>query len=152
MAKLNNDKASATAESSSNFEPVEDGVYHARLMDVRTDGEGRSGPYWTWEYDIIEPGEAKGRKQWNNTSLADNALWKLKETFDAFGVPTDTDTDDLMGGTVKLVISQRVIQAGSRKGEMGNQVDRVMPKDEDFKAEESEEASVSASGGKEDIF
>jgi hypothetical protein len=81
---------------------------------------------WVWVYEILGP-KGKGRKQWNNTVLTDKALWKVAESFEAFGVSTDTDTDELIGCTVVLDIAQRMITAGSRNGQIGNDITRVMP-------------------------
>lgn len=151
MAKLNKGMAKKTAEASSNFEPLEDGAYHVRLTKVDTDRTGGAGPYWSWEFDVVEPGDYEGRKLWNNTSLSEQALWKLNEAFKAFGVDTDTDTDELLGQVCKAIVSTRTIPSGARKGELGNQVDKLIPKDPDFEAAEP----VAASGGssaEEDIF
>ncbi len=135
MAKLNKEKQKQTAASASGFEPIPNGAYHVKLAEVRTDGEGPSGPYWTWEFDIVEEGH-QGRKLWNNTSLSSKAAFKMKETYDAFGVGYDTDTDDLIGQCVKAIVSTRTIEAGARKGELANQIERLTPPDEDFTAPE----------------
>jgi hypothetical protein len=153
MAKLNKNSAKEVESAASGFDPLPDGAYHFILKDVDPSREGKAGPYWSWEFECVETGVVevavrdangqetgktkemalKGRRQWNNTSLSQ--AWSLKQTFDAFGVPADTDTDELLGTKpVKLVISQRVIQEGNRKGELTNNVDRVMPPDEDFLA------------------
>lgn len=131
MAKLNKTMQKEVDNASSGFEPMPDGVYHFILKDVDATREGPKGPYWSWEFECIEE-PYKGRRQWNNTSLAQ--AWSLKQTFDAFGVPVDTDTDELIGKPVRLVLSTRVIQEGNRKGEPTNQVDRVRPADEDSEA------------------
>lgn len=147
MAKLNKEKAEqAAAAESSSFDPIPDGAYHVRLRDVDTSREGKAGPYWSWEYEVVD-GEHKSRRLWNNTSLSEAAMFKVKETFDAFGVETDTDTDDLLGSVVKVIVSTRTIQQGARKGEPANQIDRVVPKDEDFEVPEAESQPTA-----EDIF
>lgn len=148
MAKLNKQTAEAVAEASDSFELIPTGVYHARLMEVDATREGAKGPYWVWQYDIVEPGEAKGRKVWNNTSLSSAAQFAMKQTFDAFGVTTDTDTDDLMGKIVRVSVSSRTIQSGPRKGELANQVDRILPADEEFELEDDGPSDVQP----EDIF
>ena len=149
MAKLNKQmqKQTEKAESGGSYEPVEPGVYHLRLRDVNTDGSGAKGPYWSWEFESVTPGSV-GRRFWNNTSLSEAAAFKMKETFEAFDVPLDTDTDDMLGLIVKARISIRTIQAGNRKGELANQIDRLEPKDEDFElpdeaaGEKQEEESI----------
>lgn len=140
MAKLNKEaqKAAESAESSG-FEPLPDGVYHAKLRDVDTTRSGPKGPYWSWEFEVIGE-EFKGRRLWNNTSLSESAAFKMKETFEAFGAPLDTDTDDLIGMVVKLQVSQRTIQEGTRKGEIANQIDRLKPADGEVAAQVASEA------------
>lgn len=126
MAKLNKKLQDRVDKAeTSGFEPVPDGVYYLQLFDVDASREGPKGPYWSWEFNIVESDEYDGRKQWNNTSLSAAADFKMKETYEAFGVPLDTDTDDMLGMVVKGQISQRVIQSGDRMGEMGNQIDRL---------------------------
>lgn len=150
MAKLNKGKAKEAAEATSGFEPVEDGVYHARLKEVDPTREGPKGPYWSWEFEIVEPGPAFKRKQWNNTSLGQ--AWSLKQTFDAFGVPTDTDTDEVVGKVVRIVLSTRTIQSGPREGELTNQVDRVIAADPDFELPEEIASTITNGAGAEEIF
>lgn len=152
MAKLNKQMAKRTAEASSGFEPIPDGAYHVRLVEVDSSREGNAGPYWSWEFDVVEPGDGLNRKLWNNTSLSEQALWKLQETFKAFGVPEDTDTDEILGRVCKAIVSTRTIQQGQRKGELTNQIDRLVPKDEDFEAPEPAGAAAGGSSAEEDIF
>lgn len=151
MAKLDKEHQKQTSEAEgSSFDPLPNGWYHARLRDVDATGEGPKGPYWTWEYEIVEGAHAK-RRIWNNTSLSEAAAPLLRQTFDAFGAAYDSDTDDLLGQVVKLNVTQRTIQEGSRAGELTNQVQRVAPKDEDFEVdEELVGAASSAPAGSED--
>jgi hypothetical protein len=128
MAKLNKKTADAVEKAESGFKPMDEGIYHFILKDVDATREGKKGPYWSWEFECIEE-PYKGRRQWNNTSLSQE--WSFKQTFEAFGTTPDTDTDDLIGKPVRLVLSIRTIQEGTRKGELTNQVDRVRPADEE---------------------
>lgn len=129
MPKLNNEIAQKVdkAASDSGFTPMDPGQYRARLSKVEAKNAASSGnPMWTWEYEVVQEPYV-GRKQWNNTVLTDAAMWKLAETFSAFGVSTDTDTDELIGCTVLLNVTQRVIPTGNKAGQTGNNVDQVMP-------------------------
>lgn len=139
MPKLDADTAGAVDEASGGFEPLEAGIYYLRLRDVDGSREGPSGPYWSWEFDVIqsETDSIAAGRLWNNTSLSEAARFKLKETFDAFGVPTDTDTDELVGQCVKAVVSIRTIQQGARKGEQANQIDRLVKVPDDWEAPEA---------------
>lgn len=116
--------------SSSDFEALPEGRYTAKLNDVDTTKEGAKGAYWSWEFEIVD-GEFKNRKLWVNTSLSEKADWKMKEVFTAFGYDADTDTDELVGEQVRLQVSQRAIESGPKKGDIGNNVDRVMPVGDD---------------------
>lgn len=127
MPKLGKQKAASVADQeTSSFEALPEGVYICSLKQVEV-REGQKAPYWSWEFEVIQPDEHENRKLWVNTSLADNAEWKLKEVFEAFGVPTTTDTDELIGQVAKLIVTQRTIERGARAGEIGNNVDRVLP-------------------------
>ena len=150
MPQLSKTTAGAVAEATGSFEPLEDGVYHARLVNVEVK-PGAAGPYWAWEYDVTDQPYVN-RKLWNNTSLSEAALWKLKESFDAYGVETDSDTDELIGQIVKLVVSSRVIQQGARKGETANQIDRVIAADEGYEAPASSNGGSKTAGHDDDLF
>jgi hypothetical protein len=111
------------------------GFYWAKLLDCKvSDAPGGSGfHYWIWEFgDLsnVETKETAPGRQWMNTSLSPNAQWKLAEVFEAFGVSPDTDTDELLGTEIGLFIGQREIEQGQRKGQIGNQVERVVSLDE----------------------
>lgn len=83
---------------------IDEGVYLVRLDGpVEAKPSQASGnTTWAWPF-IIEPGQPfAGRKVTHRTTLTDNMFWKLKETFDAFGVPTSTDTDELTGKVVRV--------------------------------------------------
>ena len=133
IPKLNKKQAKAVDNASSSFEPLDDGVYHARLRGVTvSENPGPSGShYWKWEFEIVEEPYVN-RRLWTNTSLAENAAFKLNEAFAAFDENTDTDTDELCGRICKLVVSTGVIQSGARKGEISNSIERIAPADEDF--------------------
>lgn len=144
MAKLNKATAKSIDEAKDGFEPLPVGTYHVKLLDVDATREGPKGPYWSWAYEVVEPG-FQGRRLWNATSLADGAQFGLKQTFAAFGVPTDTDTDDLCGRVIRAVVQHRVIQGGAREGQIGEQVSRLLPADPEF-------VTDSSSDEDEDIF
>lgn len=142
MAKLDKKTRERVAKAeSSGFEPIPDGAYHLRLRDVDTTRSGEKGPYWSWEFEVVysESGEFDNRRLWNNTSLSEKADFKMKETYEAFGVELDTDTDEMIGMVVKGIVSQRTIQQGARKGELSNQIDRLKPADEEILAKVKEE-------------
>jgi len=128
MPKLNSATAAKVEEAEGgNFEAMPEGIYDAVLDGEVETGDGTNGIYWKWTFKITTDGEFEGRNAWLNTSLSDKAMWKLKEVFEAFGVAADTDTDDLIGKPVKLMIVQKIIGGGSRKGDIGNEIRQVLP-------------------------
>jgi len=146
MPKLNQEIAQKVESAEDGFVPVPEGVYTLQLLEDVEVKDGKKAPYWRWTFAIPEGHEFAGRKFWTNTSLSEAAFFKLKETFAAFGVPTDTDTEDLVGKKVKALILQRTIQGGSRAGEMGNEIDKLMPLDSDDSAVSTEKASAKGNG------
>lgn len=127
MPKLPKATADAVGNATSNRDPLPDGTYTVRLREVSANTSRNSGnPYWSWEYEVVD-GPHKGRRLWDNTSLSEKALWRVNQVFQAFGVGPDTDTDELLGSQVRAVVSQREIEGGSRAGEIGNQIERLLP-------------------------
>ena len=151
MPKLNQDVSQKVDNAEDGFKPIEEGVYVLQLVEDVEVNEGNKGPYWKWTFEIpADQPQYVGRKFFTNTSLSEAAFFKLKETFGAFGVPTDTDTEDLVGKRVKAVIGIRTIQGGSRKGEMGNDITKLLPLDAEDPATEDAKVSTakaSAKGG-----
>lgn len=138
MPKLGAELASGvkTAAENSGFTPMDEADYYARLVEVEAKPASTGSPMWVWKYEVLGPvspkaGEAedryRGRNQWVNTVLTDKALWKVAEQFSAFGVPTDTDTDELIGCTCIIKVIQRKITGGAREGQIGNDVQRTLP-------------------------
>lgn len=143
MPKLPDDVAAEVAEEEvASFEALPEGIYLASLADVEVK-PGNVADYWSWRFtDLVlmdtDPPTPYPGSAWINTSLSENAKWKMKEVFDAFGVAPDTDTDELLGEPVRLAITQRVIEKGARVGEIGTNVDRVMPAEDDDGEPETE--------------
>ena len=113
------------------FEPLEDGVY---VLSFEEDVEvkvGPKGPYWSWKFVARQEDNPSMTRTkvtlFHNTSLSKAAAFKLKETFVAFGVSANTDTEDLVGQKVRGHVSQQVIEQGKRKGEIGNQLEELLP-------------------------
>ncbi len=153
MASLPAAAQDTTGVQDQEFAPMPVGIYHGRLMDVDTSRSGPAGPYWTFQYDIVTPG-FENRKLWDNVSLSEKAAFKRKQVWEAFGVPLDTDTDDMCGSVVKLQVTHRTIQSGAREGEIAEQIGRVSPADPAF----AELSAVKGATGKpavqsaEDLF
>lgn len=127
MPKLDKDAATKVAEVESSTGIMDEGVYEMTLIEVQA-RPGEKGPYWSWTFKMPEDAPRYGKwQQWLNTSLSEASAWKLKEVFDAFGVPTDTDTDELIGRKVRIKVVQTTAKTGKRAGELVNQVAEVLP-------------------------
>lgn len=129
MPKLSKDiaKKAAKAESKGGSrEPMPEGDYRVRLLEVEAKESSNGNPMWNWKYEVVE-GDFAGRFLWNNTTLVDAAMWAVNQTFEAFGVSTDTDTDDLIGEEVGVSVSIGEIGAGANQGKKRNNVESVFP-------------------------
>lgn len=141
MPKLSKGKQKSVAKAEGGgFEVLPEGRYKGQLKRCIADKDGRplegaAGPYWQWEFENVTSLDGSGKvwpgRQFVITSLSDNADFKMREVFDAFGFSYDSDTDEMIGEWIILVVSQRPIGAGPRKGEIGNQVDKCLPLNED---------------------
>jgi hypothetical protein len=130
MPKLNPQAAKTTSEAESTGGLMDDGIYRMQLRSVKvSDKPGPSGHfYWTWEFEVpADADQYPKRRQWATTSLSPEAAWKLKEVFDAFEVPVDTDTDELIGRYVDVEVGHRTISKGQRAGELANSVGKLFP-------------------------
>jgi hypothetical protein len=124
--------------------PLPAGRYIAQLEEVEVK-EGEKGDYWQWAFKLVGE-EGQGRKQWVYTSMADNAAWKLKEVFTAFGYSLDSDTDEMIGEKVLLTITVGTQQTGDNKGAKVNRVAKVLPLDDDSEDEDGNGADEDEKG------
>lgn len=98
---------------SSGFEKIEPGTYLARVSNIEERTSKAGKPYLNWEFTLIG-GDVDGRKTWYMTSLAPNALWKLKDMLvKAFGRDKEEvsgnfelDPTDYIGEEVALIIGE----------------------------------------------
>lgn len=149
MPKLPTQAATAAKEAAerSGFKPIEEGTYEARLTGVKaTNAKSSGNPMWVWELEIVEA-PYRGRKLWVNTVLTDAAMWKVAEMFNAFGVDTDTDTDEIIGDHCNVDVVQRTIESGARAGQVGNDVQRAWPLEGADEAPKASAAAAAGSGG-----
>lgn len=132
MPKLDDETAQAVAEAESSGGIMEEGIQESVLLEV-TVHDGKEHPYWKWTFQNPAenadgtPHPYKNWKHWHITSLSPAASFKLNEAFEAFGVPSDTDTDELIGQRVRIVVGTRTVQAGKREGELANTVENLLP-------------------------
>jgi len=83
------------------------GIYRARVSGLERK-EGQKAPYLLWTFTSAEP-DTEGLKSTIMTSLSANALWKLKEVLQAFGVKADSplrfDTEKFVGRPAMIEVA-----------------------------------------------
>lgn len=135
MPKLNSKQTRMVEDAAEReFILLDPGLYLAALQKVEAK-EGKNGPYWEWEFLLTEDENGDGLETnvtlWDNTSLSEKAAWKLKAHFAAFGVPPDTDTDDLLGEWIWVDVGHEVQSQGARAGKLRNTVIALQPVESD---------------------
>lgn len=99
MPALNDEMAQKTANAESSGGGgalLPDGYYEAKLVEVKSSTSRAGNAMWVWTYHVGP--DKKEMKEY--TVLSDDALWKLRDTYEAFGAEVGSDTDDLIGRTV----------------------------------------------------
>ncbi|HXJ63895.1 MAG TPA: DUF669 domain-containing protein [Actinomycetota bacterium] len=134
------------------FSALPAGLYLIRVTEVKTDGQSSNkNPMWTLTLEVeggpndLTEDKHKGRKLWENLVLTEAAAWKVKQVFNALGFTMDSDADEFLNERAVVQVTQREIEQGNRKGEMGNNITRWASADD---AEAS--APVAASDGEDD--
>ena len=126
--------AAENAEGGGGTSPLEEGLYLLRIRGVDVTGKGAAGPYWTWEFDVVQgvDGRSRGRKRlWDRISLSEKAAWRVKQFYEAVGFTFDSDTDEMLGEHVGAYVVQEPIQSGPKAGQMGNTIQEYRALDED---------------------
>lgn len=132
MAQLGADKVAIAENASDPSSVIDDGIYLATLEGEVEVKASTNGSTWVWTF-VIDPGQPfAGRKVWHRTWTSDASLWKLKDTFAAFGVPMSTNTDTLEGEKVRLKIIVKDHYSGELEEETGllkqqHDVSKVLP-------------------------
>lgn len=127
MPRLKDDVAAKVEAAEDGFKPLDPGIYVVQLKEDVEIKEGAKGTYWKWTLEIPAGEPGAGRRLWTNTSLSEAAFFKLKEMFAAFGVPVNTDTEELVGRKIRVQVKHATINQGSRKGELSNEIEKCLP-------------------------
>lgn len=132
MPKLSGENAKKVAEvedsgGGGQYGPIPEGKYRARLLEVESAKTQKGAPKWVWKFEVSDPAEYAGRWLWEHTAIQDSTMWKIRQVFDAFGVAADTDTDDLIGSAIDVMVKIETAQAGKMKGKEVNTIDQFLP-------------------------
>lgn len=115
-------------EEGSKFTLLPIGKFRVKLTDVESTESAKGKPMWVWKFETVEfldgtsDGSNKGKEVWYRTVIQDNTLWDLDRVFAAFDADPDTDTDDIVGDEIVVMIDQEMITGGKSKGKMGNSI------------------------------
>lgn len=105
-------------------EPLEEGIYNVVISKAEEKESSAKNPMIVLEYDV--QGVEGNRKLWDNYPIMTKTLWKLKELFDAIGIPTDSivdmDVAELVGQSLKVKVIQEIYN-----GDVTNRVKKVYP-------------------------
>lgn len=128
---------------------VPDGWYHAKVSDTSVE-EGSQAQYIKWTYELMDP-ELKGRKVYDNTSLAPQSLWNLRNLLETLGVDTpdgeaDLDLDSYHGLELMVHIENEVYEGKERP-----KVSDFKPLDETTSTEDDDEKPKKGDGKKEEV-
>jgi hypothetical protein len=126
MPQLNPTLAGQIDEEPESIGILDPGVYDVALVSVEA-RPGKVAPLWTWKFEIPAGQRGAGRQFYHNTSLSEAARFKVKETFDAFGVTAGTDTDLLIGRRVRALVIKTIAEQGKRQGQFVNQIQELYP-------------------------
>jgi hypothetical protein len=80
------------------FEALPAGRYHVRITDVERKETGENSknpgtPMIRVEYTIVQDGEYKNRRVWDNLVLSQSSLWKTKQLVVAAGAVTKEEAE-----------------------------------------------------------
>lgn len=111
-------------------EPLEEGTYLLTVAKAEEKLSSTGNPMISIEYDVTSTADGEvvegGCKLWDNYSLQSQALFKLKELFDALGMDTSTVCDIEVSDLTGQQVMAKVIQE-TYNGELRNRVKKLYP-------------------------
>ena len=110
------------------FEPIPAGKYKVTVSDYKQ-GEASAAaknpgaPTISWQLTVAE-GEYEGRTIWENMTIVENSLWRLKAFLTACGFDVsgeiDFDPDEVLNSEL---VARVAIQKGRKNPETGEEYD-----------------------------
>jgi hypothetical protein len=85
------DRMNEAGASDTEFEPLPEGTYTARLSEVGTEPHPDDGILRTTLEFTITDGEHSNRKVWDKIKHADTILWKAGALYNGMGIKGDLD-------------------------------------------------------------
>lgn len=115
-------------EAGGSFDALPADTYTLEIDNVEQKVSPSSGnDYLSMTLKVIDHEEFTGRKVWDNISLVEQALFKLKQISLSAGIDiaTDFDTEDFLGAVVTAVVDQ---EPSTKEDEDGNPIMRNVVK------------------------
>lgn len=111
-------------------EPLEEGTYLLSIAEAEEKLSSTQNPMISLTYDVLSTEDGTPidgqRKLWDNYSLQAQALFKLKDLFQALGIDTsalvEMDVSELVGQQVRAKVVQETYN-----GELRNRIKKVYP-------------------------
>lgn len=104
------------------FSPIDSGRYRATVFEISREVSKNSGkPYLKWCFQICDGEPFAGRRLWDNTSLSDNAKWRLVQVLKACGI--DVPKGHLQLNPNDLLGKELIIMVGLEPDEYANDRD-----------------------------
>lgn len=110
------------------FEPIPAGKYQVQVTDYRQgnaseNAKNPGAPTISWELTIMD-GEYEGRKVWENMTIVEASLWRLKAFLEAAGFEVDGEIDFDPDEVVNTELVAKVgIQKARKNPETGEEYD-----------------------------
>lgn len=111
-------------------EPLEEGTYLLSISEAEEKLSSTQNPMISLTFDVLSTEDGTPidgqRKLWDNYSLQAQALFKLKDLFQALGIDTsalvEMDVSELVGQQVRAKVVQETYN-----GELRNRIKKVYP-------------------------
>lgn len=111
-------------------EPLEEGTYLLSIAEAEEKLSSTGNPMISLTFDVLSTEDGTPidgqRKLWDNYSLQAQALFKLKDLFQALGIDTsalvEMDVSELVGQQVRAKVVQETYN-----GELRNRIKKVYP-------------------------
>lgn len=114
------------------FSPIDSGRYRATVFEIsREVGKNSGKPYLKWCFQICEGEPFAGRRLWDNTSLSDNAKWRLVQVLKACGIDVpkgrlQLNPNDLMGKELILTVGVELDEYANDRDGTADQMRNVI--------------------------
>jgi len=120
-------------------------VFEIKKVSGKESGSGK--PYLKWTFKVMEEGECKGRLLWLNTSLQNQALWRLKQILERLrGVKIPKSVFDFNPKDIIGVKCRVIVVISEERNVVTDVFASATPGKEVFKPEEEKDTYIDVEG------